>query len=150
MQIRWEVFCAKLLTDKQTNSDENTTSLAEVDETRFHDINADSQFGVNWFITLLCGHMTTLAISCLHLQPAPSQSNNDVRPNPSPLSLALLRCRAIDCEIDCLGHRLWNLPFFCYNFNKLTYLLLTCCSPLSTILDHFQCSQVLYNKPDIV
>jgi len=30
-----------LLTDKQTNSDENITSLSEVDETRFHDINVD-------------------------------------------------------------------------------------------------------------
>jgi len=30
MQIRSEVFCEKLLTDKQTNNDENTISLAEV------------------------------------------------------------------------------------------------------------------------
>jgi len=30
MQIRWEVFCAKLLTDKQTNSDENIPSLVKV------------------------------------------------------------------------------------------------------------------------
>jgi len=33
MQIRWEFFSAKLLTDKQTNKDENVTSLAEVTTT---------------------------------------------------------------------------------------------------------------------
>jgi len=30
MQISLEVFGAKLLTDKQTNNDENATSMAEV------------------------------------------------------------------------------------------------------------------------
>jgi len=29
MQIRLQLFCAKLVTDKQTNNDENITSLAE-------------------------------------------------------------------------------------------------------------------------
>jgi len=45
MQIRLEVFCTKLLTDTQTNNDENITSLAEVINVRYLEIEAGDDCG---------------------------------------------------------------------------------------------------------